>query len=155
LLAVNLRPEKIILAFLNAREGESAWANAERVRIKEGEREAAKARRAEEVRWVQKRIKVDKARRTAAAATTATKNEKEEEAARRMTADKRQRGTKRKRFRVKRRRRCFERTRGGGVNATTNRQMRDYHSGRKGNSEGDSDDDSCGNGDGNCDGNGK
>jgi hypothetical protein len=54
-----------------------------------GEWEAAKARRAKEVRWVQKRIKVDKARRTAATAATAFKNEEEEEAVRRMTADKR------------------------------------------------------------------
>jgi hypothetical protein len=68
LLAVNLRPENIILTFLNARGGEVARANAEQVRIKKGEREVAKARRAKEVRWVQKRIKVDKARRTAVAA---------------------------------------------------------------------------------------
>ncbi len=108
LLAVNLRPAKIVLAFLNAREGEVARANAERVKIKEGEKEAAKARRAEEVRWVQKRIKVHKARRMTATATTAAKNEEEEEAARRMVADKRWRGAKRQRFCVKRQRRCFE-----------------------------------------------
>jgi hypothetical protein len=50
LLAVNLQPSKIISAFLNAREGEVARANMEQVRIKEGEREAFKARRAKEVR---------------------------------------------------------------------------------------------------------
>jgi hypothetical protein len=83
LTAVNLQPEKNILAFLNVREvGKVAGAKAEWSRIKERGREAAKARRAKEVRWVQKWIKVDKARRTAAAATTATKNEKEEEATR-------------------------------------------------------------------------
>ncbi len=50
MLAVNLRPAQIISAFLNTREGEVAWANAERVMIKEGKREAAEARRAGEVR---------------------------------------------------------------------------------------------------------
>jgi hypothetical protein len=117
------------------------------VRIKEGERETAEARRAKEVRWVQKRIKVDKA--------IATKNEKEEEAGRRMTAVKRRSGAKRQKFCVKRQRQCFERTRGEGTNATTNRQMIDYHSGSKGNGNGDSDNDSCGNGNDNCDGNRK
>jgi hypothetical protein len=76
-------------------------AKVEQARIKEGEREAGKARRAKERRWVQKRIKVDKARRmvaAAATATTAAKNEEEEEVARRMTADKRRCGTKRQRF---------------------------------------------------------
>ncbi len=147
---------KIILAFLNEREGEVERANMERVRIKEGEREATKARRAKEVRWVQKQIKVDKARRTVVAAATAAKNEEEEEAAaRRMTEDKRRCGAKRQRFCIKRWRWCFERTRGGGINATTNQQMRDYHSGSKGNRDGNSDNDSCGNGDGNCDGNRK
>jgi hypothetical protein len=38
LLAVNLQPAKINLAFLDARKGEVAWANAQRVRIEEGER---------------------------------------------------------------------------------------------------------------------
>ncbi len=155
LSAVNLRPAKIISAFLDTREGEIAWANAEQVRIKEEGREAAEARRVEEVRWVQKRIKVDKARRTTAAAATTYKNEKEEEAARRMTADKRRRGDKRQRFRIERWRRCFERMRGRGVSATTNQQMRDYHSSSKGNGDGNSDNNSCGNGNGNCDGNGK
>jgi hypothetical protein len=56
------------------------------------------------VRWVQKRIKVEKARRTAATATTAAKNEEEEVAARRTTADKRLRGARRHRFCVKRQR---------------------------------------------------
>ncbi len=155
LSAVNLRLSKIILAFLNAREGEVAWANAECVRIKKGEREAAKARRAKEVRLVQKQIKVDKARRMVAAAATATKNEKEEETARKTTADKRQRSAKRQRFCVERRRRCLERMRGRDVNTTTNGKMRDYHSGGKGNGDGNSDNDSCGNGNGICDGNGK
>jgi hypothetical protein len=49
-LAVNLQPAKIILEFLNMREGEYAWANTERFRIKEGEREVAEAGRAKEVR---------------------------------------------------------------------------------------------------------
>jgi hypothetical protein len=151
LLAVNLQPAKIILTFLNTREGEVARANAEPVRIKKGEREAAKARRAKEVRWVQKRIKVDKARRMTAVAATATKNEEEEEAAKRMTADKRWCGAKRQRFCIERWRQCFKRMRGGGINATTNWHMRDYHSGSKGNGNGNSDDDSCGNGNGNCD----
>jgi hypothetical protein len=89
LSAVNLRPAKIVSAFLNAREEEVAWANAEQVRIKEGEKEVAKARRSKEVRWIQKWIKLDKARRPVTAATTATKNEEEEKEARRTTADKR------------------------------------------------------------------
>ncbi len=134
LLAVNLQPAKINFGIPKHKEGEVAQANVERVRNREGDREAAEARRAEEVRWVQKRIKVDKARRTAATAATATKNDDKEEAARRTTADKRRHGAKRQRFCVKRQRQCFERMRGGGINATTNRQLRVYHSGSKGDS---------------------
>ncbi len=107
------------------------------------------------MRWIQKRIKVDKARRTAAAAATTAKNEKEEEVARWTTADKRWCGAMRQRFCIERWRRCFKRMRGRVINATTNCQMRDYHSSSKGNGDSDSDNNSCGIDDNNCDGNGK